>query len=164
MKAININKVSSVVLWAIILITLVVLGLFYFGGETPVEERLVADTSMSEPKFTDAIMYWMYFLLAFAAVATVVSAIASFASEFKTSPKSALQGMMGLGGLVLVLIISWILGSGEPMDILGYDGTDNSDYFWLKTSDMFIIGVYILMGLMILLMLGFGIINKIKNK
>lgn len=164
MKALNINKVSSILLWVIILVTLVVLGAFFFGGETPVEERLVADTSMSEPANTDLIMYWMYFLLALAVVATLWSAVKSFGSELKSSPKSAMQGLASIVGLLAVLAISWILGSSEPMDILGYDGTDASDPFWLKLTDMFIISVYILMGGLVVLVLGFGVINKLKNR
>lgn len=164
MKALNINKVSSILLWVIILVTLAVLGAFFFGGETPVEDRLVADTSMSEPLYTDVIMYWMYFLLALAVVATLWSVVKSFASELKSSPKAALESMGALIGIVVVLAIAWVLGSDEPMDILGYDGTDASDPFWLKLSDMFIIAVYILMGSLIALVLGFGVINKLKNR
>ena len=88
---IRIQKVSGSVLLVMLLITVVILGLFFFGGETPVSQRLVADTSMSEPAQTDALIYWMYILLAVTVFITIAGAIFQFGSKLVDSPKTAID-------------------------------------------------------------------------
>ena len=149
---IRIQKVSGSVLLVMLLITVVILGLFFFGGETPVSQRLVADTSMSEPAQTDALIYWMYILLAVTVFITIAGAIFQFGSKLVDSPKTA---------IVLLLVVTYSVGSDVPLVIPGYEGTENVP-FWLKITDMFLYSTYIMMGVLILLIVGFGISKKLK--
>ena len=66
MKKFKIQRVSGFILSVMLLITLIILGLFFFGGETPMDQRVVADPSLSEPLYTDAILYWNYILFVLA--------------------------------------------------------------------------------------------------
>lgn len=157
----KIQKVSGTVLYVILAITLVALGLFFVGGETPLDQRVVADTAMSEPAQTDILIYWMYILMAVAIVVTVAAAVYQFATSFMDSPKAALKSLLGLILIVVVLIVSWIMGSDHPLVMQGYSGTENVP-FWLKLTDMFLYTIYIMMGALILLMFGFGIAKKFK--
>ena len=45
--------------------------------------------------------------------------------------------------MVAVVVISWTMGSEEPLVIPGYSGTENVP-FWLKLTDMFLYSIYIL--------------------
>lgn len=45
MKKFRIQNVSGSALLIMLLLTVVVVAMFFLGGETPVEQRLVADTS-----------------------------------------------------------------------------------------------------------------------
>lgn len=157
----KIQKVSGTALYIMLAITLVVLGLFFFGGETPMEQRLVADPAMSEPAQTDAIIYWMYVLFGVTVAITVIAAVYQFITGFIDSPKAAIKSLLGLIVLVLVLIISWSIGSDKALVLQGYDGGENVP-FWLKLTDMFIYTIYVLMGTTVLLILGFGILKKFK--
>jgi hypothetical protein len=157
----KIQKVSGSVLYLILAITIVVLGLFYFGGETPVAQRVVADTSMSEPSQTDTLIFWIYALLGVAVVALVIAAVYRFVTGLIDSPKDAIKSLGGLVLVAAVLIVAWSIGSGEPLNIPAYDGTDNV-YFWLKLTDMFLYTIYFMVAVLILLMLGFGIAKKFK--
>ncbi|MDR0977176.1 MAG: hypothetical protein LBL78_05435 [Prevotellaceae bacterium] len=158
---IKIQKVSGTVLYALIIITLVVLGLFYFGGEAEISQRVVADTSMSEPAQTNALLFWNYALLGIAILALLVAAIYKFVAGLMDSPKDALKSLLGIVVIAVVLIVAWTLGSGNPLVIPAYDGTDNV-YFWLKLTDMWIYTVYFEVAVLILLMLGFGIAKRFK--
>ncbi|WP_300701465.1 hypothetical protein [Bacteroides sp.] len=158
---VRIQKVSSTALYVMLAITLVILGVFFFGGETPLDQRMVADPSLSEPAQTDALIYWMYILLAVTVIVTVAAAIFQFVSGFIESPKNAIKSLIGLILIVVVLIISWSAGSDQTLVIQGYSGTENVP-FWLKLTDMFLYTIYILMGVMILLIFGFGIAKKFK--
>ncbi len=73
-------------------------------------------------------------LFGIAIAATVIAAVFQFGAALKDNPASAIKSFAWFGSfLVVVLIIAWAMGSGTPMNIPGYEGTDNV-YFWLKTD------------------------------
>ena len=158
---VRIQKVSGTVLYVMLAITLVILGMFFFGGETPLDQRLVADTAMEEPAQTDALIYWMYILFGIAVIITIAAAIYQFVTGFIDSPMTAIKSLLGLILIIVVLVISWAMGSVQPLVMPGYDGAENVP-FWLKLTDMFLYTIYIMMGAMILLIFGFGIAKKFK--
>ena len=158
---VRIQKVSGTVLYVMLAITLVILGMFCFGGETPLDQRLVADTAMEEPAQTDALIYWMYILFGIAVIITIAAAIYQFVTGFIDSPMTAIKSLLGLILIIVVLVISWAMGSDQPLVMPGYDGAENVP-FWLKLTDMFLYTIYIMMGAMILLIFGFGIAKKFK--
>ena len=150
-------KVSYYALYAMFAIILIVLGLFYFGGEmaTP----LVAD--MSNPAQTDALLYLMYGLFGIAVVATVIAAVFQFGSALKDNPKGALKSLAGILVLVIVLIVSWVAGSDQALVLPGYDGTENVP-FWLKLTDMFLYTIYFLFAVTVLAIIGSSIKKKLS--
>lgn len=161
MKRFRIQKVSGGVLGVLLVVTLVVLCLFFFGGETPEDERLVADLSLAEPAYTDVLMGWMYVLFGLAGVVSLAGVLYKFVARCLVAPHSALRSLSGVVLLVGVLALSWFLGSDRPLDMPGYDGTENVA-FWLKTADMFLYSIYILLGMAIALIAGFGIARRFR--
>ena len=153
----KIQKISGSVLYVMLAITLVILGLFFLGGENP--NPIVPD--MAQPNYTDSLIYWMYILLAITVLITIAAAIFQFGSNFMDSPKTAIKSLLGLVALVLVMIISWSIGSEQTLAMQGYSGTENVP-FWLKLTDMFLYTIYFLMGATVLLIFGFGIAKKFK--
>lgn len=107
---VRIQKVSGTVLYVMLAITLVILGMFFFGGETPLDQRLVADTAMEEPAQTDALIYWMYILFGIAVIITIAAAIYQFVTGFIDSPMTAIKSLLGLILIIVVLVISWAMG------------------------------------------------------
>ena len=102
---VRIQKVSSTALYVMLAITLVILGVFFFGGETPLDQRIVADPALSEPAQTDALIYWMYILLAVTDIVTVGAAIFQFVSGFIESPKNAIKSLYTIYILMAVMIL-----------------------------------------------------------
>ncbi|KAA6350206.1 hypothetical protein EZS27_002404 [termite gut metagenome] len=151
------HKISYYVLYVLFAVTLVVLGLFYFGGEAV--QSTVPD--MAEPKYTDALIYLNYGLFALVAVVTVVAFIYQFVTALKDNPTSALKSLSGVFILIVVLIASWLIGSEEQLTITGYDGPDNVP-FWLKLTDMFLYSTYFLLMVALLAMIISGIKKKIS--
>lgn len=156
---IKIQKISSSILYVILVVTLVILGMFFFGGEDT--NRIVSDPEMSQPLYTDPLIYWIYILLGVTIVVTILAAIFQFATSFMDSPKEAIKSLIGLIAMVVLLVVTYSIGSGEPLVLPAYDGTDNVP-FWLKITDMFLYSFYFMMGAAILLILGFGIAKKFK--
>ena len=135
--------ISYYVLYVLFAITIVVLGLFYFGGQAEVPIVESVDT-ISQPAYTDTLLYQMYAMIAFAVIVTIIAFVKQFASAFKDNPVNAMKSLSGGVLLALVLVISWAIGSTEALVIPGYDGTDNVP-FWLKLTDMYIYSIYFLL-------------------
>ena len=129
-------KVSYYVLYVMFAAILVVLGLFYFGGDAQGDAVLMGvDPEMWQPAQTDTLLYLVYGLLGLAIIATVAAFILQFGA--------------------------WSMGSGEPLVIQGYDGSDNVP-FWLKITDMFLYSFYFLLGATVLAMLFSSIKKKLS--
>ena len=153
-------KVSYYVLYVMFAAILVVLGLFYFGGDAQGDAVLMSvDSEMWQPAHTDALIYLMYILFFVAIIATVVGVLFQFGAALKDNPGAALKSLIGLVILVAVVVIAWAMGSDEPLNIPGYDGTDNVP-FWLKITDMFLYSIYILFAATVLAI----IFSSIKKK
>ncbi len=153
-------KVSYYVLYAMFAAILVVLGLFYFGGDAQGDAVLMSvDSEMWQPAQTDALIYLMYGLFGVAVVATVAAFLFQFGSALKDNPGSALKSLIGVIILAAVVVIAWAMGSEKELDIPGYDGADNVP-FWLKITDMFLYSIYILFAGTVLAI----IFSSIKKK
>ena len=147
-------KVSYYALYVMFAIILVVLGMFFFGGDAQ-----SVDAEMWQPAHTDALIYLMYILFFVAIIATVVGVLFQFGAALKDNPGAALKSLIGLVILVAVVVISWTMGSEEPLVIPGYSGTENVP-FWLKLTDMFLYSIYILFAGTVLAI----IFSSIKKK
>ena len=155
-------KVSYYVLYALLAIILVVLGLFFFGGDAQGEAVLMGvDPEMWQPANTDTLLYLVYALLGIAIVATVVGFLFQFGTALKDNPVAALKSLLGVVLLVVVMVVAWSMGSDKPLNIPGYDGADNVP-FWLKVTDMFLYTIYFLFGATLVAMILGGIKKKIS--
>ena len=153
-------KVSYYALYVMFALIIAVIALFYFGGNAEGAAVLAGvDPEMWQPANTDALLYLMYALFGVAVLATLVGAIFKFGSALRDNPVNALKSLLGLILLVAVLVITWSMGSEEPLRIPGYDGADNVP-FWLKLTDMFLYSIYFLFGATVVAI----IINSIKNR
>ena len=153
-------KVSYYVLYVMFAAILVVLGMFYFGGDAQGDSVLMnVDSEMWQPAQTDALIYLMYGLFGLAVIATLAAFLFQFGTALKDNPGKALKSLIGVIILAVVVIVAWVMGSGEPLNIPGYDGSDNVP-FWLKITDMFLYTIYILLAATVLSM----IFSSIKKK
>ena len=162
-------KVSYYALYAMFAIILIVLGLFYLGGDAQGADVIAGvDPEMWQPANTNALLMLIYGLFGLAAgqavrtnILSVVAAVFQFGAALKDSPANAIKSLLGLVLLVVVLVIAWAAGDGTPMNIPGYDGTDNVP-FWLKLTDMFLYSIYILLFVTIVAIIASGIKKKIS--
>lgn len=156
---IKIQKISGSILYVILAVTVLVAGLFFFGGEDV--NRIVSDPEMSQPAYTDALIYWMYVLLGVTIFATLAAALFQLVASFIDSPMKAIKSLLGVVVLAILLIVTYSMGDPTALVLQGYDGAENVP-FWLKLTDMFLYTIYVLMGALILLIFGFGIAKKFK--
>ena len=85
-------KASYYALYAMFAIILIVIGLFFFGGNATGDAVIVGvDPEMWQPAQTDALLYLMYVLFGVAIAATVLGAIHSECTLQSTSLPSAIS-------------------------------------------------------------------------
>jgi NADH:ubiquinone oxidoreductase subunit 6 (subunit J) len=125
-----------------VIISVVVMALFYLGGQASGEDKIAAD--MSQPKFTDIVLYWAYALLAITIVVLLVFALADFLKKLKETPRKALSGFLVLLAMAALFIITFVMGDGTLLNIPGYDGADNQPQT-LKLTDMWLYSAYIML-------------------
>lgn len=153
----SLPKISLLVLLAL---SAVVGVLFYVGGSA--DSIYVGDEAITVPKFTDSLLYWSYILMGIAAAITIIIQVASFISKLKESPKAAIKSLLVIVALVVVIAGSFLLGSGDKIEIVGYEGVQNSG-FWAKFTDMSLYSIYILLIGTVLAILGTSIYKLIKK-
>lgn len=144
------NKILGIVTIAMFVITVVLLGLFMFGGSVP---NQLYDT----PEYTSSLLNWSYILFGIAIIAAVIFPVARLA----TRPKEAMKSFIGLAVVAVLILIAYALSDGTPMKIVGYSGTDNVPST-LKFSDTILFTMYFLFIGAILAIAGSEIYRRIK--
>lgn len=137
----QLSRVLNFVLIALLAITAVLAGMFYFGGEI---EGAAYDT----PIYTDPFLNWGIILVFATAAITIVFEIISLILQ----PKNAVRSLVSIVVLAVVVFISYTLGDTTPLKLPGYEGTDNVASM-LILSDMFLYSTYFLVGILIVTIL-----------
>ena len=133
-------KVSYFVFYVCIALILVVLGMFFGVGYNETNAA-----GLVEPANTPALMYLMYGMFAVTVIATLIGAIAQFGGALKDNPKGAIKSLLGLILLVLLLVVTYNMGSSETVVLGG--GAEYSDVTMLKVTDMFLYSTYVLFAI-----------------
>jgi hypothetical protein len=153
----SIPKISLLVLG---ILSLIIGVLFYVTGENGSIE--VGGETIGVPVYTDALIYWTYFLMVLSVVVTLGILLFQYFVSIKTDPKTAVKSLIAVGFLALILVISYFAGSADKMEIVGYEGTDNSG-FWAQFTDMCLYSMYTLMGAAFVAIIGTGVYKQIKR-
>lgn len=157
MAVTKIRKISSWTLLITSIISIIVLGMFYFGG--------VVDPSAENKEYvyTGLLLNWTYVVFAVTIAVMLVLALWQFASILKTNPKSALSSLGVVVLFALLLIVTYVTGDGTPLQGMNADSQTYNIPFWLKATDMWIVSSIVLF-LLILAVIVAGTIKRIMNK
>ena len=91
----------------------------------------------------DIALIWAYILVLLTAIAALVFPFISILANTKGLIRLALV----LVGAAVLVLISYFMASGTPIDIIGYTGTGNSDPATLKMVDTVLFVTYLLFGI-----------------
>ena len=131
------EKVSQQIFYIMIALAVIVFGLFFLVGyDMPFDEN----PDFNAPLFTDVLIGLMWLFL----VGGVVLAIGSMIKDYRFSKSDAVVNGVPVRrifrftwlGTLLVLVLTFLVGSSDPMLI---NGEHYADWIWLKLSDMFVI-------------------------
>ena len=157
MAVTKIRKMSSWMLTGVIIISVIVLAMFYLGGVVdPAAEN-------KEPVNTSLLLYWCYALFGVTMVCLVLFGIMQFFSSLKTKPKAALGSLVVFVAFVILMGVSYAIGDPTPLPGINSDSEQFNTPGWLKISDMWIYSTYVLLGFSVLAMI-VGSLKKVLNK
>ncbi len=108
------NKILNIVLIVFAAITLIILGLFIWGGDIP-------NAKDYTPVHTASLLNWAATLLFIAVIVAIIFPII----HLFTRPKQAAKSFIGLLGLGVIILIAYAMADGTPLNITGYNGPDN---------------------------------------
>lgn len=134
------NKLSSYVFYALAALSIIVFGLYLMGGSAEVTYN---GENYDAPNNTDLLLYWLYALLGIVVVVTCVSAVTSFITKLTTDKRSAYTSLVMTAALLILCGITYAIGSDEPLNLIGYDGSENQGGY-LKMADMCLYSIYTL--------------------
>ncbi len=141
------------------LVSAILVILIYVGGNA--ESLTVGGDALTVPKFTDALIYWCYFLIALTIGITLTLTLVGFVKKLIENPASGLKSLIPIAIIIVVFVVAWLLGSPDKISIIGYEGTDNQGA-WAQFTDMIIYVIYALFIGVIATIAGAGIYTKSK--
>lgn len=156
MKIIKIAGLSLVVVSFLLLI-----AFFATLGQGGESIESAAGEAIHVPLLTDIVLIWVYILFALAIVIAIAVAAGNFIKSMIVNPVAAIKGLIPIILFAGIFLVSYLLGSGEKMSIIGYDGTQNEGV-WAQVSDMFIYTIYTLFVLIIVTIFGARIYTALK--
>ena len=156
----NYKLFPKVTLWVLMVVGIIATALFFLGGSDGSLE--VAGDFLDIPKFTNALLFWIYALVVLVILVTFGFVIAKLVETFKVDSKRALTSVGVVLGAVVLCIICWFLGSPEKVEILGYEGTDNVGNM-ARMSDAIMYLVYILTASTVAALVWGVIYTKVKK-
>ena len=139
---------------------IVATALFFLGGSEGSLE--VAGDFLDIPKFTNALLFWIYALVVLVILVTFGFVIAKLVETFKVDPKKGLVSVGVVLGAVALCALCWVLGSPEKIEILGYEGTDNVGNM-ARMSDAIMYLVYILTASTVAALVWGVVYTKVKK-
>ncbi|MBQ4062873.1 MAG: hypothetical protein IJC92_01185 [Bacteroidaceae bacterium] len=163
MKAELSSKISSYIFYILMAVTAVVLVMFYCVGYDNMSS-VTGGAYVTDPEYTDLLMYWMYVLMAVGIVLVVVFGCTQFVANIKTDPKGAVKSVGAVVAMVALFVAAYAVSSDAPILI---NNTAFEDKNVLVLADVCIYVQYVLLTVClaaaILSLLGvFKGFNKIK--
>ncbi len=141
-------KISHTVLYVLLGIILVSVALFYGAGY-----------NNEQPLYTNVLIMLVYCMLFMVLLVTMAAVFFQFVHAWKLDKRRTHRLLWGVALFVALFGVAYLLSSKEPIMLQGkvYDNV-----FWLKTVDMLLYAVYLLLGIAVLCIIG-AVIKLFKH-
>lgn len=137
MKAGHFYKISYIILYVLLALTLVVVALFFgFGYDNPVGD-------VNRPLNTDLLLGLIYAMSALAVLVAAAAVMHQSACVWRENRKRACRLFAGTGLFVLLMLAAYLSASSLPVQV---GGKQYAVVLWLKVADTLLYAVYILLG------------------
>lgn len=149
-----VRKLLRITLWAMMLISVVLIVMFVINTNAAEQDRIAQKTA------ANPLIIWAYVLLAIAAVTAVLFPV----GYLVRNPRKAVKALVALALLVLVFFVGYLLADPTPIQTAtSITNPDFSDRGVLLMTDTGIITTYIMLGLAVLALLVTGVRGIIRR-
>ncbi|SMO74516.1 hypothetical protein SAMN06265379_106121 [Saccharicrinis carchari] len=138
----KLSKILSLVLYALLGVTVVLTIMYFTGGDVPGE-------TFRTPVYTDTFLNWAKILV----VATAAIVVLFELVNIVLNPKNAVRSLISAGVLIVIALVSYSMADDTALRLSGYEGADNVPSM-LKMAGAFLYGTYILLGIVFVTILG----------
>ncbi|MBR6252170.1 MAG: hypothetical protein IKR17_13410 [Bacteroidales bacterium] len=127
----KVNLIGKIIMYAFVAISVLLLGAIIMNQEAAEDALALADGS-----WTGNIITWTIAMF----VIGVVLIILSYFFGWVIDPSRIVKDLIMLVGFAALIFICWSLSDATPMDLPGYEGSENQAP-WLNIAD---VGLYLL--------------------
>lgn len=160
MKAELYSKISSYIFIVLMVVTAVVLVMFYGVGYDN-QSAVTGGAFVTDPQYTDLLMYWMYALMAVGIVCVAIFGLIQFAANMVSNPMGSIKSILSMVLMVALIGVSYALASDESILI---NGTAFDDTAILKLTDVCIYVQYVLLAVSLIVAVLSPVVKLIFNK
>lgn len=148
------KKISSIALWIGMIVSVVVLALVFFGGDEAAATSTGAEATA--PVYLDALLYWMYAIIAVGVVLLLVFACKTLATMFQTDSKAAIKSIVTVLAFVVLMVVCYVISPEKEFTRIVNGETEVYSETTMKVIDMWLYSFYALIGITVLLVVGFA--------
>lgn len=140
----------------------VIISILFFVGGNEVDPIMSGGDALDVPSYTNTLLNWSYALIGLSLLVLLIGVAFEMKKNFEIDSKKAIQSVVAFLAVMGLLVISYALGSGDELKIVGYEGTENQGV-WSKVTDMCIYSSYVLLIGGIVAIFGTSIYKMIKK-
>jgi hypothetical protein len=111
------SRISSIILYVLMAISVILILLFFFGGYV----EGTKGTNFAEPVNTNYILIWAFMLFVIAGLAAIIFPLIYLI----LNPKRAIKSLIMLGVIAVFIFIAYQIASDEVLNLINYRGPDN---------------------------------------
>lgn len=148
------KKISSIALWIGMIVSVIVLAMVFFGGDVTAQTSTGAEATA--PAFLDYLLIWMYVIIAIGVVLLLVFACKTLATMFQTDSKAAIKTIVTVLAFVALMVICYVISPEKEFTRIVNGETEVYSETTMKVIDMWLYSFYALIGITILLVVGFA--------
>ena len=148
----NISKIALVVG---LLVSLVVLILYFVGGENTALTSTGAETTA--PKNLDLMLYWIYITVAIGVILLIIFAIKTVITMFQTDPKEAIKSIVTVAAFFVLLIVCYVISPEKEFSRVVNGEVETYSQTTMKMIDMWLYSIYFLLAATVVLVVFFAV-------
>lgn len=133
------TKIAGITMYVLLLISVLYSMLVVVGPED-------ADAT---PSFLNSTLNWTYIMIFGSVALTLVFEIFHIIMH----PANAKRTLLSTGGIIVLLFVAWSMADATPLQIVGYEGSDNVPSM-LKVSDAGLFTFYFMLAISFFAIIG----------
>lgn len=148
----NISKIALVIG---LVVSLIVLILYFVGGDTTALTSTGQETTA--PKNIDLMLYWIYITVAIGVILLIIFAVKTVLTMFQTDPKEAIKSVVTVAAFFVLMIVCYVISPEKEFSRIVNGEVETFSESTMKMIDMWLYSIYFLLAATVVLVVLFAI-------